>query len=157
MKYGKQLPPSTGHWPLATDHCFMTPERYQEIEEIFSAALELDGDARAAFLERACAGDLGLRREVESLLAAQHDAAEFIETPALEVAAGMLAAEQGRNFAGRMIGPYRIQSLLGAGGMGEIYLAEDARLERPVALKLLPAEFTGDDARLRRFMREAKT
>jgi predicted ATPase len=135
----------------------MTPERYKRIEEIFSAALELEAGKRAAFVERACAADQELRREVESLLAAQRDADQFIETPALEVAAEMLAVEQTRTLAGRMIGPYRIQHLLGAGGMGEIYLAVDTRLDRRVALKLLPAEFTGDDARLRRFMREARS
>jgi serine/threonine protein kinase len=135
----------------------MTPERYKQIEEIFSATLELEASERAAFIERACAADHELRREVESLLAAQQEADQFIETPALEVAAEMLAVEQTRTLAGRMIGPYRIQYLLGAGGMGEIYLAEDTRLDRRVALKLLPAQFTGDNARLRRFMREAKS
>lgn len=135
----------------------MTPERYKQIEEIFSAALELEAGKRAAFVERACAADHELRREVESLLAAQQEADEFIETPALEVAAEMLAVEQTRTLAGRMIGPYRIQYLLGAGGMGEIYLAEDTRLDRRVALKLLPAQFTGDDSRLRRLIREARS
>jgi non-specific serine/threonine protein kinase len=135
----------------------MTPERYKQIEEIFSAALELEAGKRAAFVERACAADQALRREVESLLAAQQEADEFIETPALEVAAEMLAVEQTRTLAGRMIGPYRIQYLLGAGGMGEIYLAEDTRLDRRVALKLLPAQFTGDDSRLRRLIREARS
>src|SRR5436309_9259955 len=118
----------------------MTPERYKRIEEIFSAALELEADKRAAFVERACAADQELRREVDSLLVAQQDADQFIETPALEVAAEMLAVEQTHTLAGRMIGPYRMQHLVGAGGRGEIYLAVETLLDRRSALKLLTAD-----------------
>src|SRR5262249_33662683 len=80
----------------------------------------------------------------------------FIETPALAMAAGLLAQEPAQSAVGRRIGPYQALSLLGAGGMGEVYLAEDSRLGRKVALKLLPARFTQAAERVRRFKREAR-
>src|SRR5262249_29169189 len=80
----------------------------------------------------------------------------FIEAPALEVAAELLAQDRGEQRAGRQIGHYQILSLLGAGGMGEVYLAQDRQLGRRVALKLLPAQFTQDGERVRRFKQEAR-
>jgi serine/threonine protein kinase/Tol biopolymer transport system component len=133
----------------------MTPERYQAIARLYHAAMEMERDRRATFLEQACAGDEELRREVESLIASDEEAVDFIEAPALEVAAEMLAAEQGAGRVGRQVSHYRILSLLGAGGMGEVYLAEDMRLRRRIALKLLPAQFTHDANRVRRFKQEA--
>jgi eukaryotic-like serine/threonine-protein kinase len=136
----------------------MNPERWQEIKKVYEAALERDAGERAAFLEKACTGDEGLRREVESLLAYEKGAEDFIKTPALEVAAELLAKEQPPSMIGRKISHYQIVSLLGAGGMGEVYLAEDLQLRRKVALKLLPAgsEFASDPSRLARFEREAR-
>ena len=135
----------------------MRAERFRQIDELFDAALEKDAGARAAFLNSACTGDDELRAEVESLLAAHGRAENFIESPAMEVAARASAALSGVTAeVGRRIGPYKILSLLGAGGMGEVYLAEDARLNRRVALKLLPAGFTKDPERVRRFEREAR-
>lgn len=136
----------------------MRAERFRQIDELLDAALERDaGGARAAFLDSACAGDDELRAEVESLLKAHGRAENFIESPALEVAARAQAARQSvTTEVGRRVGPYKILSLLGAGGMGEVYLAEDARLNRRVALKLLPAEFTKSAERVRRFEREAR-
>ena len=117
--------------------------------------MELSATQRAAFLSQACAGDDELRAEVEELLAV--DAAEnsFIDGPALEAAAQIFAREQ-RTLTGQKLGNYQILKKLGAGGMGEVYLAEDTRLKRKVALKLLPAAFTQSAERLRRFEREAQ-
>src|SRR5499426_463755 len=138
----------------------MRPEQTQElwgrIERLWNAALELPQPERAAFLAEACEGDEELRREVESLLRFDLRAKNFIESPALEVAAQAQAEAQEETLIGRMIGHYQIISLLGEGGMSEVYLALDTSLERRVALKLLPAKFTQDADRLRRFIQEAK-
>jgi serine/threonine protein kinase len=126
---------------------------------LYHRALELDLGLRAAFLDEECAGDAELRREVESLLAA-HEGVEqkgdFLKQPAPEVAARAMAAEQSTSLLGRQIDRYKIISLLGRGGMGEVYRAFDAKLGREVALKLLPAEFMQDRDRVGRFEREAK-
>jgi len=140
----------------------MTPERWQQIEDLFQRALERPGAERAAFLVAACAGDQDLRREVGELLGSFEQAYDFIERPACEVASTMGAAAPPPAPAppawaiGRRVGPYQIQSLLGVGGMGEVYLAADTRLGRHIALKLLPAPFTTDRERVLRFEREAR-
>ena len=131
-------------------------ERWQDVERLYHAALERPPEERAAFLAEACAGDKALCREVESLLAYEDQAEKFIESPALEVAAKMMAHEQGSKIvAGQTINHYRVISALGAGGMGEVYLAEDKRLQRKVALKFLPA-LTQETIHLRRFEQEAR-
>ena len=134
----------------------MNPERWQQIEKLCQSTLDREASQRSAFLEEACGGDESLRREVASLLAYQEPAANFIESPALRVAAGLLAEEQAESTIGRRISHYRVFSLLGAGGMGEVYLAEDTRLGRKIALKLLPPSFTQDPERVRRFEQEAR-
>jgi len=131
-------------------------ERWQKVERLYHAALECEPESRAAFLDDACAGDAELRREVTSLLAYQSRAENFIEVPAIEVAAEMMAEEPASAMVGHTISHYKIISSLGAGGMGEVYLAEDTKLGRKVALKLLPAFFTKDKERLRRFAQEAR-
>ncbi len=133
----------------------MKPERYQKIDEVFQAALERDADQRAAFLDEACAGDPALRRKVEALLASDQQAQTFIEAPAFEIAALLFADEPNSVIEG-CIGPYRIVDLLGSGGMGQVYLAEDPRLGRNVALKLLPDGFSHDVKSMRRFRQEAR-
>jgi Tol biopolymer transport system component len=133
----------------------MTPERYAEITRLCQAALELNTSQRAAFLAQACAGDDELRGEIEELLAADEAENSFIDQPALNVAAHIFAHEQPA-LIGTQLGNYQILQRLGAGGMGEVYLAEDTRLKRKAALKLLPAAFTRDAARVRRFEREAQ-
>ena len=135
----------------------MEPERWEQIEQLYEAALRLEAGRRAAFLARACAGDEALRQEVATLLASDAQAGSFLAAPAAEVVARSVAAEVGPPPVGRQIGHYQVLSLLGAGGMGEVYLALDTRLGRKLALKLLPAQFTADADRLRRFEREART
>jgi len=134
----------------------MNPEMWRQIEGIYHATLERPLEDRPTFLDEVCAGDQALRQEVESLLAYDERATRFIEAPPADIAAGMLVAEQTRSMVGRTLGHYQVHSLLGAGGMGEVYLAEDTQLGRKAALKLLPAQFTQDAERLRRFVREAR-
>src|SRR6266576_297773 len=131
----------------------MTPERWQRIKPLLHSALERQPSERSAFLAAECAGDEGLRQDVESLIASHDQAGEFIESPAVEVMAGSLTDDQ---VVGRSLGPYAISARLGAGGMGEVYLAEDTRLGRKVALKMLPAYLTPEDERVRRFQQEAR-
>ncbi len=132
----------------------MTPERWQQIKSLLHEALERDPHERKAFLDEACAGDAELRAEVEALIDSHAQSGDFIESPAYELLADSLT--QTDLTAGAAIGPYEIVRRLGSGGMGDIYLAEDTRLGRKVALKALPAHFTKDAARVRRFQLEAK-
>ncbi len=136
----------------------MTPERYQQIGRLYQDAVSLAPSQRVAFLQEACAEDDSLRQAVERLLAAdeQAQAQDFIGEPAREVAAAMLAQERGKNLVGYSLNHYQILAVLGAGGMGKVYRARDTRLDRAVAIKVLPASFTSDPDRLRRFEVEAK-
>ena len=120
----------------------MKPERWQQIERLCHAALERDESKREAFLEEACRGDESLRREVNFLLEQEAEAKDFLEAPALEVAAQAYGESQVHSTLGKEIGTYKILSLLGSGGMGEVYLAEDRTLDRKVALATNVAVFT---------------
>lgn len=133
----------------------MTPERYRRIGRLFDEALERPPDERAAWLAQACGEDAGLRAEVEGLLANHVSDEDFLSRPALNVAAELLAQDHTASAVGRQLSHYRNLSLLGAGGMGEVYLAEDTRLRRQVAIKILPRIFAGQVERLRRFEQEA--
>jgi eukaryotic-like serine/threonine-protein kinase len=130
----------------------MTPERYQQIGKLLEAALELEPERRASFLDEACAGDPELRREVESLIVSDEQAGSFIAGGALEMAAGLMEQLP----VSRKLGHYEILSLLGAGGMGEVYLAEDTKLDRKVAIKFLASDSTGDSQANKRLIREAR-
>jgi serine/threonine protein kinase/TolB-like protein/Tfp pilus assembly protein PilF len=133
----------------------VTPERWQQVKGLFRSALEHKIEERFAFLERACPGDDGLRREVESLLASFEESDSIIETPVAEAAAQLFTSDQSVSLVGQQLGHYETIALLGEGGMGTVYLARDTRLGRKVALKLLPSYFTKDVDRLRRFEQEA--
>ena len=133
----------------------MTPEREQEAARICEAALDRPATERAVFVAEACGADNALRREVESLLRQQSDAEQFLQKPALAVAAEQTVPPRAL-VAGQRVGPYQIQGWLGAGGMGEVYRARDSKLGRDVAIKILPRLFTSDPERLARFEREAR-
>src|SRR5215813_5320747 len=135
----------------------MKPQRWQQINDLFQSAVERAPEERTAFLEEACHGDEGLRREVESLIALDERAENFIETPAFEVAPELLTSERTGAMMGELIGHYRIESLIGIGGMGEVYLARDLQLGRKAALKLLPERLTADETQLSRFKSEARS
>ncbi len=135
----------------------MTPDRWQQVDELFQAAIELNPAKRAAFLDTSCAGDEELRREVDSLITFDEQGLSLIDAPAFEAAAGLLVNDGPELQEGERIGHYQIINLLGAGGMGEVYLAQDTELRRKIAIKLLPAEFTKDKERLRRFQQEARS
>jgi eukaryotic-like serine/threonine-protein kinase len=126
----------------------VTPERWHQVTAIFHAALGREASARVPYLDEACAGDPALRAEVDAMIAA-HSQAGFSGTP-------LSIAETPRLASGMTIGAYRIEGLIGAGGMGEVYRARDAKLGRDVAIKILPLIFTADQERLARFEREAR-
>ncbi|HEX8138675.1 MAG TPA: serine/threonine-protein kinase [Pyrinomonadaceae bacterium] len=130
--------------------------RWRELEEVLQKALDRAPEERAAFLDEACVDDAELKREARELVHAYEEAGDFMEEPAIITDARVIACDAPDAHVGRSLGPYRILERLGAGGMGEVYLAEDMRLSRLVALKLLPRYFVSDDERLRRFQREAR-
>src|ERR1700693_4970931 len=117
----------------------MTPERWQTIERLCHSALELKAGERAAYLQEACAGDDALQQEVESLLAQEKTAETFLESGAAERVArmreNMQATDGGGSMIGRRLGTYEVLSVLGVGGMGEVYEARDTKLGRNVAIK----------------------
>jgi len=129
----------------------MTPERWRQVTEMFHAALACDASARTRYLEHACAGDRALREEVEGLLSAHAKTGLFGESPLVAS-----STHRSRLEPGVILGPYRIDRLIGAGGMGEVYRARDPRLGRDVAIKVLPQTVAGDPSRLRRFEQEAR-
>jgi serine/threonine protein kinase len=155
--------------------------RWRLVEQVCQAALDLPSEARGAFLVTRCAGDDDLRREVESLLDGQPDAEGFLAGPAPEAVAERAAVEKyprlddrplapdprdvvppsgGATLSlarGTRLGPYEVLGLIGAGGMGEVYRARDTRLDRTVAVKILPTGLRADPERRVRFAREAKT
>jgi serine/threonine protein kinase len=139
----------------------MTPERWQQIEQIYYKALKLNPVQREAFLDQFCAGDESLRKEIDVLLKGREEADDFIKSPAIEVLAHKIAAEsppveKSHDSIGKQMSHYRIIEKIGEGGMGEVYQAKDQKLGRDVAIKVLPEEFAKDADRVARFQREAK-
>ena len=134
----------------------MNSERWQKVKEVFDAALQHEPRERLQFLEQVCGDDVELLEEVASLLASYEQAGSFIAADAIEDAANLLIDGASKPHLRRFIGHYRLLSMLGRGGMGEVYLAADTSLGREVALKLLPAEFARDAERVKRFEREAR-
>ncbi len=134
----------------------MTPEHYQRIGALFDEALEQAPENRSAWLREACGANDELRAAVENLLAHHRESREFLAEPAMQLAANLLSQPPAARLEGRQVGHYQIHSLLGAGGMGQVYQARDTRLDRAVAIKVLPASFASDPDRLRRFELEAK-
>jgi len=133
----------------------MTP-RFETVEEIFHAALDCEPDQLVAFLDKRCAGDELLRGKVEQLLAAHRQAGSFIATPVATLDTSIVENEQPDLLIGQTIGHYKILKRIGAGGMGEVYVAFDVRAGRKAALKVLPTRFTDDAGRLKRFQQEAR-
>jgi serine/threonine protein kinase len=138
----------------------MTRERWRQIDEVFAAVLEVPETERENFLDRHCRGDEELKREVLKLLELQPRADRFLEVPAMKLAAKKLSEAETivdeHHLSGKKIGTYKIERPLGAGGMGEVYLATDEKLKRNVALKILPAEYMSSDERVKRFELEAR-
>jgi eukaryotic-like serine/threonine-protein kinase len=129
----------------------MKPDRWREVTRIYAAVVAREPGARPAALEAACGADTELRREVEELLAEeQHEA--VVDRSAVEHPSVMNLIVT----VGSQIGVFRIESLLGVGGMGEVYRARDTKLNRGVAIKILPPAFASDPDRLARFKREAQ-
>jgi serine/threonine protein kinase len=135
----------------------MNPERLRQIEDLYHAAVELPPNEREAFVHERCGNDEELRSEIESLLSVKNSSNNFFDTPPLSLAAEMFSQTEKRaNLVGQEISHYRIIRLLGAGGMGEVYLAEDTKLHRQIALKVLTSRFESDLERIKRFKKEAR-
>ncbi|HXJ10739.1 MAG TPA: protein kinase, partial [Candidatus Limnocylindrales bacterium] len=125
----------------------MTPERWQKLSDVLYQALELAPGDRSAFLDRACASDTALRRELESLLSASDEMrSSFLKSSSLAMTIKR----------GTRLDDYEVETLIGSGGMGEVYRARDTRLKRAVAIKVLPQFVSNDPDRLRRFEQEAQ-
>ncbi len=135
----------------------MKPELWQRITDLFDEAMTRGPKERIAFLEEACKGDRDLRKQVERLVKSDEKSGDFLESSAFAVAPELLTDDHAGASVGELIGHYRIESLIGVGGMGEVYLARDERLGRKVALKLLPKRLTADDTQLGRFKTEARS
>lgn len=134
----------------------MSPEKWAQVDRIFHAALQRRAAERVSYLTEACGDNRVLRDEVESLLSAERRAGSFLEADAMHDSARLLSAKP-RSCAGQKLNQYELLSLLGAGGMGEVYRARDTRLGRQVAIKILSPELQEDSDRLRRFEHEAHT
>jgi serine/threonine protein kinase len=138
----------------------MTPERWQMVRGILQSAMELRPDERDVFLDRECASDPSLRKDVDEYLSIEGKLdTDFLESPAVqhvELPATASSCGDGILAKGTQLGPYEVQALLGLGGMGEVYRARDIRLNRTVAIKLIPQALASDPARRQRFEREAR-
>src|SRR5438876_6760030 len=130
---------------------------WQQVQQLFDAALQHSPEKRQEFLEQACGSNQELRREVESLLAAHDQSGSFMAEPALAGMAEVLHRATSRFQPGDTVGGYKVLDVVGRGGMGEVYRARDTRLKRDVAIKVLPRAFAADGERLHRFEQEARS
>ncbi|CAN5264592.1 hypothetical protein BH10ACI1_BH10ACI1_14440 [soil metagenome] len=146
-----KTPPEGG-----TQKFYMNQKRWQKIKGLFDAALEIESQKREKFLKNACGNDGDLRREVENLLASFDSSDDFMEKPAVREVASLIIERNAKLKNGQKIAHYEIVRQIGEGGMGEVYLAKDVRLNRKVALKVLPEHLIGDKSRLYRFEQEAR-
>src|SRR5204863_1657718 len=135
----------------------MEPELWQRITDLFDEAMTRGPKERLAFLEEACEGDRDLRKQVERLVKSHEKSGDFLESSAFTEAPELLTDDRAGASVGELIGHYRIESLIGIGGMGEVYLARDEGLGRKAALKLLPDSLTTDETQLSRFKNEARS
>src|SRR5437764_4374045 len=134
----------------------MEPRRWARITDIYHAAIARPPEERASFIGQECNGDESLRKQVEAMVKSHDRSGDFIESPAFAVAPEFLLEEPAGDLVGQLIGHYRIEALVGIGGMAEVYLALAERLRRKVALKLLPEHLTADETQLSRFKSEAR-
>src|SRR5687768_9159826 len=128
----------------------MADEKWQKVREVFDSASRLKPEERRRFVDEVCGDDEVLLAEVESLLSSSDSAGSFMETPAVAEVAGMIEAETRKLEAGKCLGHYEIIEQIGAGGMGEVYLAKDKKLDRKVAVKILNKEFSRHESNLNR-------
>ncbi len=135
----------------------MEPELWQRVTDLFDEAMTRAPKERVAFLEKACQGDADLRKQVQRLVRSHQKSGDFLESSAFAVAPELLTDNRAGGSVGELIGHYRIESLIGIGGMGEVYLARDEQLGRKAALKLLPDSLTTNAAQLSRFKNEARS
>jgi serine/threonine protein kinase/tetratricopeptide (TPR) repeat protein len=134
-----------------------SPQRWQQIENLFHESLAVPAESRASFLRERCAADDELRAEVETLLQFEAEPMDLIERPVINAAHEFTTGSTGQRIShGDVIGHYQIESFIGAGGMGQVYLAQDAMLGRKVALKVLAPALANDERGLRRFEKEAR-
>jgi len=134
----------------------MIDVNWQKVREVFDAALQLEPEERQNYINEACCDDKHLLTEVESLFSSLAKSDEFLETPAVAHVADMIACPTKPLAPGTRFGHYEVVRQLGIGGMGEVYLAKDQRLDRRVAIKILNGEFSRAESNLQRFMQEAK-
>ena len=134
----------------------MTPERWQQVKQIFQSAIERPPSERDGFISQACADDPDLRSQVQFLISSYDTADDSFQGVAVNVAAQMIFDDEAKSLLGHSIGPYEVTERIGRGGMGEVFLAKDSRLARKVALKLLRFDVTQDKQRLERFKQEAR-
>ncbi len=136
---------------------YMNPDKFKKVEEIYQALLKVSPQKRDLFLQETCGADEELRRELESLLAYEDTFDSFIDAPPESFAAEIISEQEDKSLTGKTVGHYKIGSLLAEGGMGAVYLAQDTKLLRQVALKILPPEMVEDENRVHRFIHEARS